>query len=176
MDSGSVSKLESLTDQDRIPIGLTFKMVATFEALVDDARARRGEAMHHLKPLCEAFFYLYEARASEQRARLVLACALHERLKYWQSNPGSMLPDVIADVMVKADLSQGQPLPVNIKEVATRHPNLLGWYNRVYRLACEPATFRTLTTFSRMSMVGYHMAGHRTPPRAPMTPSSMGYT
>jgi hypothetical protein len=47
--------LQNLTLRDRILVGFSLKMLATFEALLDDATRRRGEAMHHLKTLCEAF-------------------------------------------------------------------------------------------------------------------------
>ncbi len=68
--------LQTLTLGDQIVTALALKMLATFESLVEDAKRRRGEAMHHLKTLCEAFIYLYEAAASEERAKLVLAYAL----------------------------------------------------------------------------------------------------
>jgi hypothetical protein len=142
------ANFESLTLSDRILASLALKMIATFEALVDDARARRGETMHHLKTLCEAFIYLYEAAASEERAHLVLAHALNQRLKYWRNNPGSIDADEIAALRAEiADLSQGQALPSKVKEVAERHPNLPGWYNRIYRLACEPAHISDLDDF-----------------------------
>ncbi len=137
-----------LTDGDRVLTGLALKMLATFESLVEDAKGRRGEAMHHLKTLCEAFIYLHEAAASEERAKLVLACALTQRLKFWRKNPGPWSPELIAELEAEiADLAQGQRLPDRVAMVARRHKNLPGWYDRVYRLACEPAHISDLDDF-----------------------------
>jgi len=144
----SEENLQSLTLLDRARVGFAFKMLATFEALVDDAARSRGEAMHHLKTLCEAFIYLYEAAASEDRAKLVLAQALKERVRFWRDNPGWMSLDEIEEHEAEiAELSQGQKLPRNVKHVGARHANLPEWYNRVYRLACEPAHISDLDDF-----------------------------
>ena len=140
--------LQTLTLGDQIVTALALKMLATFESLVEDAKRRRGEAMHHLKTLCEAFIYLYEAAASEERAKLVLAYALTQRSNFWCKNPGPSSPEMIAGLEAEiADLGQGRRLPDRVATVAKQHANLPGWYNRVYRLACEPAHISDLDDF-----------------------------
>jgi hypothetical protein len=48
-----------LTRRDRVLIGLALKVERSFRALLDDCRAQRSEAMHHLKPMAECFIYFY---------------------------------------------------------------------------------------------------------------------
>src|SRR6266542_2913282 len=102
-------------------------MLATFESLVEDAKRRRGEAMHHLKTLCEAFIYLYEAAVSEERAKLVLAYARSSTVAFGRKNPGLLSPELIAELEAKiADLGQGRRLPDSVAKVAKQHANLPG--------------------------------------------------
>jgi len=48
-----------LTDRDRVLIGLALKIESPFRSVMDDARMARGEAMHHLKTMVEAYLYLH---------------------------------------------------------------------------------------------------------------------
>jgi hypothetical protein len=144
-----------LTILDKVVGGLVLKIQACFEALFEDAREGRGEAMHHLKTMCEAFIYLYEAGASEERATLVLANAYHQRFK---RGDDSRLPDPELAETAKARrdaLLGGHRLPeyiTHVDQVADKHgPHLPRWYAGVYRLACEPAHISDLEDFSPAS-------------------------
>jgi hypothetical protein len=111
-------KVVQLTMWDRVQTGMILKMFSTFEALVDDARVGRGEAMHHLKTLCESYIYLCDAAADEARGNLVAACAMDGRRRYLNANQASLST-----------------------------PNLPTSYDVVYRLACEPAHISDLEDF-----------------------------
>jgi hypothetical protein len=47
------------TTRDDVLVGLALKVDGSFRALINDARAGRSEALHHLKTMVEAFIYFY---------------------------------------------------------------------------------------------------------------------
>lgn len=153
IEIGVLEMPRQLTLAEQVAGGLVLKMFASFEALVEDMREGRGEAMHHLKTLCEAFIYFYEAAASDENAAIVLAYAHGERAKRGddQRQPD---PALAADATAGTDaLTHGVALPKYIRrvnKVAQRHPNLPQWYAGVYRLACEPAHISDLEDFRPM--------------------------
>jgi hypothetical protein len=51
------------TFRDNVLTGLSLKIDGSFRALIDDARAGRVEAMHHLKTMVESFIYFYVVAA-----------------------------------------------------------------------------------------------------------------
>jgi len=139
-----------LTLAEQVAGSLVLKMLASFEALVEDVRQGRGEAMHHLKTLCEAFIYFHEAATGEENAAIVLAYAHDERARRGkdQRHPD---PALVADTSARRDaLLRGAALPRYIRrvdQVAARHPNLPQWYASVYRRTCEPAHISDLEDF-----------------------------
>ncbi len=131
------------TFRDRVITGLALKMDSAFRALLDDARAERGEAMHHLKTMAELFIYFHVVASdqTEATARRLIAKAAHEKLTYFGDNPAAATPEEIRDWHEWRDelLGSERRLP-SLEQLARQHSaELGGWYARVYRLACEPA-------------------------------------
>jgi hypothetical protein len=121
---------------------LACKMDGTFRALVEDCRAERGEAMHHLKTMVEVFIYfqiavndptdrtsvgLLAERVADQHAkRLRLIEPGSEDLKDWET---------FRDEFRREAAEIG-----NLAQLAGPVSGPLGtWYARVYRLACQSA-------------------------------------
>ena len=80
---------QNLNHQERVLIGLALKMYHAFESLVEDAKRERAEAIHHLKTLVESFIYLYwvgEESGDNKKARIVLAKACNEKVKFFKNN------------------------------------------------------------------------------------------
>ena len=48
-----------LRRKDSVLIGLALKIDSSFRALIDDCKAERSEAMHHLKTMAECLIYFY---------------------------------------------------------------------------------------------------------------------
>jgi hypothetical protein len=154
--------------RDRILAGLALKIDSSFRALVDDAAAGRGEAMHHLKTMVESFIYFHVVAkdATDATARRVFAKALDEKRKFLQDcDP----PDIVGAAEVEkgrdAMLRGLTPLP-SIKRLAKDHGPALGsWYSHVYRLACEPAHVGDLNEFmpgaDQMIQVGPSLLAER---------------
>jgi hypothetical protein len=70
------------TFRDNVLTGLSLKIDGSFRALIDDARAGRVEAMHHLKTMVESFIYFYVVAAdtSPETANRLFAKTLHEKV------------------------------------------------------------------------------------------------
>lgn len=140
-----------LTLAEQVSGGLVLKMLASFEALAADVHNGRGEAMHHLKTLCEAYIYLFEAAASNERAAIVMAYACDERIKRG-NDPRRPDPELVSAATARRnELPHRGAVPRYIERVARvadRHkPHLPTWYAGVYRLACEPAHIADLDDF-----------------------------
>jgi len=137
----------TLRFRERLIIGLAFKTLSAFKALIEDARASRAEAMHHLKTMAEAWIYARAARddATDRTAELILADALDDKVKLLQE---SGLDDVgLPEVARYRDALRrdGRRMPT-IRTIADR-AKVGQWYSRVYRLACEPAHLGDLVEF-----------------------------
>jgi hypothetical protein len=90
-----------MTQRDRVLAALLSETDGAFRALIEDCRAVRGEAMHHLKTMAEVFIYVYVVsaddtdrtadgliaeRVAEQHARrLRRLTPTSEYLKTWES-------------------------------------------------------------------------------------------
>ena len=139
------------TFRDNVLTGLSLKIDGSFRALIDDARAGRVEAMHHLKTMVESFIYFYivAADTSPETANRLFAKTLHEKVKFVRDNmqPGADVQ--IAELERERDrlLAGAPPLP-NVADLAKSYgPSLGSWYAAVYRLACEPAHIGDLRWF-----------------------------
>jgi hypothetical protein len=133
---------QRLTRRDRVLIGLALKVERSLLALIDDCRAQRAEAMHHLKTMAECFIYFHAVLhdQTETTARQLLAKVLQEEATFCRENPTEGGPTEVADIeALRAELVAGglPPLP-RLHELAER-AQVRGWYSRVYRMACEPA-------------------------------------
>ena len=131
----------TLSRRDRLAIGLALKVERSLRALLDDCRAQRSEAMHHLKTMAECLIYFYAVLndQSETIARQLLAKVLKEEATFYRENPSEGGPTEVADIeALRAQIAEGlEPLP-DLATLAAR-AEVKGWYSRVYRMACEPA-------------------------------------
>jgi hypothetical protein len=141
---GNVQRREKrleLTRRDRVAIGLTLKVERSLRALMDDCRAQRSEAMHHLKTMAECLIYFYAVLhdQSETTARQLLAKVLKEEATFCRENPSKGGPTEAAAIEAqRAQVGEGLgPLP-DLATLAAR-AKVQGWYSRVYRQACEPS-------------------------------------
>ncbi len=144
--------------QERLLIGLALKMYHAFESLVEDAKRESAEAIHHLKTLVESFIYLYwagEKRGDNKKARIVLAKAYNEKVKFFKSNPDypdqkSYLQDwesVIKELTKGIEDEWKKKLKnKKILELA-KEAKMESYYHRVYRLACESAHVTDLVEY-----------------------------
>ena len=134
-----------LRNKDRLLVGLALKIDNAYRALIEDCKAERSEAMHHLKTMAECMIYFYAVAQdpSDGMERRVLAKAFHEEAKFFKDNPGETDPSEISEIeAVRARLLAGPPKVKPLPDLATLAKSLEGvtsWYSRVYRMACEPA-------------------------------------
>lgn len=141
------SSTAPLTTRDRVLIALALKVEGALRALVVDAEAGRSEAMHHLKTMAEAFIYYHVVGAdtSQDTATLVLAKTYNDKVKFFRANPGYVADADVARWEHARDalLDNGRlslKTVENLADLAKGHSaGLRGWYDRAYRLACEPA-------------------------------------
>jgi hypothetical protein len=78
-----------LTDRDRVLIGLALKVESSFRSVMDDARSGRGEAMHHLKTMVEAYLYLHLVIEDQTQttAHRLMAEVCYQKVKFLSENP-----------------------------------------------------------------------------------------
>jgi len=130
------------TGRDRVLTALACKMDGTFGALVEDCRAERGEAMHHLKTMVEVFIYFYSVVAdpTDRTANgLVAKCVADEHAKRLRViEPGS---DELRDWETFGHELRREAVAIGtLADLAGPLDGPLGrWYAHVYRLACQSA-------------------------------------
>ena len=80
--------------RDKVLLGLGLKIDSAFRALIDDARLRRVEAMHHLKTILEAFTYMFAVAKddTDTTAQRLLAEICDQKEKYYRLNPDRDTP------------------------------------------------------------------------------------
>jgi len=140
---------EALSFRDRVLLGLALKIYNCFESLVEDARQGRAAAVHHLKTLVETFIYFHWVGqdAGETRAKLVFAIAAHRKLVFFNKNPGYAEPaqyntweEGLREIIQGLEREWEEFKKRSLEQLAEESGQNLGqWYERVYRLACEPA-------------------------------------
>ncbi len=151
------AEYHTLNLRDRVLIGLAVKMYNSFEALVKDASRESSEAVHHLKTLIETFIYFHWVgqNTEETRAKLVFAHAAYRKLVFFNENPGYAGKEVYEE-WEKAvdDTTRGlEPEWEKFKKRSLESladdvdPNLASWYDRAYRLACQPAHISDLVEY-----------------------------
>ncbi len=142
-----------LSDRDRVLIGLALKMESCFRSLMDDVRSGRGEAMHHLKTMVEAYLYLFLVIAdpSETTAKQLVAEVCHQKQKFLADNAGRSREDDLA--FWKGELAEFKKEGIErigktpLKGLVAHSPTLKQWYSAVYQAACEPAHISDLIDF-----------------------------
>lgn len=143
--AGATSYLRSSgyhqTQRDSVLTALARKIDGSFRALVDDCRAHRREAMHHLKTMVEAFIYFHAVLSdrSDRTAGQVLADEVAERQATYLRGTGGTENEIRDWKSFAEELRQEADRLGSLAEVAERDPGLRSWYGRAYRLACEPA-------------------------------------
>lgn len=139
---------QDVTLRDRVLIGLAIKGYKSFEALVEDAKSMRAEAFHHLKTLAETFFYFHWVgqETEEKRAKLLMATATHYKMVFIKNNPGyfnqreTQFWAAAHQAWIQGLEDEWKKFERNLyKLTGDVSQELRGWYNGVYRLACEPA-------------------------------------
>jgi len=135
-----------LRRKDSVLIGLALKIDSSFRALIDDCKAERSEAMHHLKTMAECLIYFYAVLQdpSDATERRLLAKAFHEEARFFKDNPGEGDASEVTELEALRDRLLAGPPPVaplpNLETLAKApQVGVGGWYSRVYRMACEPA-------------------------------------
>jgi hypothetical protein len=131
---------------------LALKIDGAFRALVEDSRAARAEAMHHLKMMAEAFIYFYVVAkdTSQRTAERILADAVaQEHLKRLRKIDGDAA-EIQSWTEFRDAFRQEADRLTHLEALAEGHSEALrGWYGRVYRLACQPAHIADLLLWSR---------------------------
>lgn len=144
-----------LTDRDRVLIGLALKMESSFRCVMEDARAKRGEAMHHLKTMVESYLYFHLAVAdpSETTTMQLLAEVCYQKQKFLADNPGYRRGSD-GDGAWAEQLAEFERVGIqrigkkgNLKDLVRDSAPLKEWYSAVYQAACEPAHIADLVDF-----------------------------
>lgn len=131
-----------MSGRHRVLTALACKIDGTFRALIEDCRAERGEAMHHLKTLVEVFIYFHGvvADATDRTANgLVVKCVADEHAKRLRViEPGS---DELRDWETFGEALRREAAAIGtLADLAGPPDGPLGkWYAYVYRLACQSA-------------------------------------
>jgi hypothetical protein len=145
--------------RDRVALTLFLKIYSAFSVLVEDARLRRVESMHHLRTLVEAFVYIFVVLTdpTDVMAMRVVAEVDEQKKQY-----GELYPDHQAPVPpYRANLGSGpddrvlagvNPLGTLSAGVLGRGSELAQWYDSAYRLACQPAHIADLFEFMPASL------------------------
>jgi hypothetical protein len=140
--------------RNRVAAGLLLKIDSSFRALLADAKVLRGESMHHLKTMTEAFIYFHVVLGdeSDRTARAVLAEATHKRIIYFEKNPEYSDHSEVRQLRQSlVSLTEGGVQRIGVRsleQLAGDHGASLGrWYAHTYRLACEPAHISDLVDF-----------------------------
>ena len=141
---------QDLATRERVLIGLSIKAFNCFQCLVQDAAALRSEAFHHLKTLAETHIYFQwvGVNTDDERARLLLAEVCRRKIGFYKANPETD-PDGEDRERLKGSLQAWTVGLENkwksFKESKLRklaqdtNPDMVGWYDRIYKPACEPA-------------------------------------
>jgi hypothetical protein len=128
------------SERDRVMVALACKADGSFRALIEDCRAGRGEAMHHLKTMAEIFIYFYAVVTddTDKTANGIIAeCVAeqharrHRRLE--SGSPEHLNWEEFRDEFRREAVKIG-----DLARLAERHGTAL-WYARVYQLACQSA-------------------------------------
>lgn len=139
--------------RDNVLLTIALKIDGAFRALVDDARQKRIEAVHHLKTIVEAFIYLHVVAKdrTDTTAKRLLARVYRDKTRFFRLNP-DYDPDGMLlttwDAAVSHLATEGiTPLGDVEPEARAHGSGLERWYAAIYRAACEPAHMADLLDF-----------------------------
>lgn len=130
------------TVRDRVITALACKIDGTFRALVEDCRAERGEAMHHLKTMVEVFIYFHATvnDPTDRTARGLIAEGVADQhaKRLREIEPGS--EDLKDWETFRDELRREAATIGSLAQLAGPLTGpLRSWYAGVYRLACQAA-------------------------------------
>lgn len=149
---------EDLTVRNRVLIGLAIKAYNCFECLIQDAKGLRSEAFHHLKTLAEAHIYFQwvGVKSDDNRAKLLLAEECRYKIGFFDANP-ELDPGRKNCEILKGTLQawtaglehewKGFKNSRLRKLAEDTSADMVGWYNRVYKPACDPAHISDLSEY-----------------------------
>jgi hypothetical protein len=142
-----------LQTRDKVLFGLGLKIDSAFRALIDDARLRRVETVHHLKTIVEALMYLLVVQKdpTDTSARRVLYEICNQKEQYYATNPERDPIKRHRKALKKRQaqfVKEGITPMSDIFGAASAHSaSLKKWYNAAYRFACENAHIADLFVF-----------------------------
>lgn len=149
---------QDLALREQVLIGLAIKAYNSFECLIQDATALRSEAFHHLKALAETHIYFQwvGAKTDDKRARLLLAEECRCKIAFYDANPADLEKAMRENLnRTLQEWTQGLEQEwkrfknPNLKTLAEdTNADMVGWYNGVYKLACEPAHISDLSEYA----------------------------
>lgn len=149
---------QELDIRDRVLIGLAIKAYNCFECLIQDATALRSEAFHHLKTLAETHIYFQwvGVNTDDKRGRLLLAEVCRCKIGFYNANP-EIDPDRKDRENLKGSLQEWTAglenewrnfKNSNLRKLAQNtSADMVGWYDRIYKPACEPAHISDLSEY-----------------------------
>lgn len=149
---------QGLAIRDRVLIGLSIKAFNCFECLIQDAAALRSEAFHHLKTLAETHIYFQwvGVNMDDRRAQLLLAEVCRCKIGFYDASP-ELDPDRKDRENLKRSLQAWIAGLENewkrfkksrLRQLAEEtNADMVGWYNRSYKPACEPAHISDLSEY-----------------------------
>jgi Family of unknown function (DUF5677) len=152
------SEPQELNLRDRVLIGLAIKAYNSFECLIQDAKNFRSEAFHHLKTLAETYIYFQwvGVEVNDSRAKLILAVECRSKIGFFDANPCIGLDKNVRDNVERTLSGYIQGLEIewkhfknlSLKQIAENtDANMVDWYNRTYKIACEPAHISDLSEY-----------------------------
>jgi hypothetical protein len=152
------SGTQDFTLRERVLIGLAIKAYNTFECLIQDAKACRSETFHHLKTLAESHIYFQWVGivVNDSRAKLILAAECRSKVAFYDANPSIGLDKNTRDNTERAFHGYTKGLEtewrtfrnLSLKQLAEdTDANMADWYNRTYKIACEPAHITDLSEY-----------------------------
>jgi len=128
------------SERDRVMVALACKADGSFRALIEDCRAGRGEAMHHLKTMAEIFIYFYAVVAddTDKTANAIIAECVAEQhaRRHRRLEPGSL--EQLNWEEFRDEFRREAAKIGDLARLAETHGTEL-WYARVYQLACQSA-------------------------------------
>jgi hypothetical protein len=140
--------------RDKVLLALALKIDSAFRALIDDARVRRVEAVHHLKTIVESFIFMFVVAAdkTDLTAKRVLAEVCEQKEKYFRFNPDRDTPTreyhATWDQALKDHEAVGiRPIGAVADAAIGHSTELAKWYDAAYRFACQPAHIADLFEF-----------------------------
>lgn len=142
-----------LTLRDKVMIGLWRKLYLAFESLVEDAKRGRAESLHHLKTMTECFIYLHyiDKEPGDRGANVVLAKSARQKRDFFKNNPEFPSRDIWLEHYTEEyeNLSKesGGRGNVNLQKLAEGDEERGGFYDRVFRMACEPSHVTDLSEY-----------------------------